>query len=193
MKSRLAVLAMLGALALGAPALAQPAGSASPAPTATASAEPAPPGVEITAPDFSNNKPEPDPPGFGDKRHYFDVLAPLPIPEDVHWAVPDAWTKGGAQLTWHSVGRWWVGGTGITSVGYAVRIPVSDAYWALDEDKIALFQVNNVLPKEMPKGAIGTNNLLLGYSLYILIGVVVGILAVGGLLGLMRPKTKTTA
>ena len=191
MKAWLAVLAIAGALALSAPAMAQPS---PPNPAPSASAEPAPPGVELTAPDFSSTTPEPSPPGFGDVRHYLDPLATIKIPEDAHWAVPELWTHGDVQLVWHSVGRWWIGGTGVTSVGYAIQVPGHDAYWALDEDKIALFQVNNVLPKTLPKGEISATNLLLrGYSLYILIAVVLGILVVGGLLSLIKPKPKPAA
>jgi hypothetical protein len=191
MKAWLAVLAIAGALALSAPAMAQPS---TPNPAPSASAEPAPPGVELTAPDFSNTRPEPSPPGFGEVRHYLDPLEMIKIPEDAHWAVPELWTHGDVQLVWHSVGRWWVGGTGVTSVGYAIQVPGHDAYWALDEDKIALFQVNNVLPKTLPKGEISPTNLLLrGYSLYILIAVVLGILVVGGLLSLIKPKPKLAA
>ena len=186
MQAWLAVLAMAGALVLAAPASAQPATAL---PSAAAPAEPAPPGVELTAPDFSTTKPEPSPPGFGEVRHYLDPMTMIKIPEDAHWAVPELWTHGDVQLVWHSVGRWWIGGTGVTSVGYAIQVPGHDAYWALDEDKIALFQVNNVLPKTLPKGEISiTNTLLRGYSLYILIGVVLGILAAGGLVSVIAPK-----
>ena len=191
MKARLAVLAVASVLTLCAPAGAQPS---SPTPAPSASAEPAPPGIELTAPDFASVTPEPSPPGFGEVRHYLDPLATLKIPEDAHWAVPELWTHGEVQLVWHSMGRWWIGGTGVTSVGYAIQVPGHDAYWALDEDKIALFQVNNVLPKTLPKGEISAANLLLrGYSLYILIAVVLGILAVGGLLSLVKPKPKPQA
>lgn len=186
MTSWLVAVAIAGALALTTPAMAQPA---SPTPAASVGAEATPPGVELTAPDFSSTTPEPSPPGFGEVRHYLDPLAMIKIPEDAHWAVPEPWTHGDVQLAWHSVGRWWIGGTGVASVGYAIQVPGRDAYWALDEEKIALFQVNDVLPKTMPKGGISATNLLLrGYSLYILITVVLGILAVGGLLSLIKSK-----
>lgn len=193
MRRWLAVVAALGALGLAAQAQT-PAVAPSASPSSSASAaEPAPPGVEVSAPDFSATKPEPNPPGFGEIRHNFDPLQMIRIPEDAQWAVPDPWTHGDVQLVWHSVTHWWIGGTGIASVGYAIRVPGHEAYWALDDDKIALFQVNNILPKTMPKGAIATPTLLLGWSFYILAGVVAAILVAGLLFGRGKPKKEPAA
>lgn len=174
----------LAALTLGglcsAGAMAQTPGASSP-----------PPGIEPSAPDFVGAKLELKPPGFGEVRHYFDVLQTLKIPEEARWATPEAWTQGEVQLVWHSLGRWWIGGTGVADAGYAVRVAGHDAYWALDDDRIAQLKADKVLPEIMPAGGMSlTNRLLRGYSLYALAGVVVLILAAGAILSLGKSKKR---
>ena len=118
---------------------------------------------------------------------FVNKIQDLTIPGDIDPAdLPPEWQKG-IELDSHTVTHWIGGGAWLENVGYAIRVPGADDYWALDAEMTKALQEAKVLPDPLPKYEIPVMDYVFGYSLWIIIGVLAVWFGVSALLKRNKP------
>jgi hypothetical protein len=110
---------------------------------------------------------------FGEDQTIHEIQ-PLTIPEDVASAgvLPPEWAEG-AQLGYMTTTHWFGAGLYMSQDGYVIHQPGTDSYWDLDAEGIAELQAMGVLPDPLPAFSPPVIEYVFGYSLWIVIAVLV--------------------
>lgn len=117
----------------------------------------------------------------------FHKIQDLEIPAELAGELPPKWSEG-VELDSHLVTHWLGAGAWLEDKGYAIKLRGGDTYWPLDADMAAGLQEMNILPRPLPKYEIPVIDYVFGYSLWIVIAVLVAWYAVAAMMKRKKPE-----